>query len=277
MSPAKKTTKKENAMKKVVAKEAVEGEMNMHGVRVKGLTSWKSTDGQAGGTSSKVMRVGKLSAQKSTKKGSNMTFDIKDITGKIPSSESIEAEDVSLSPDEEYSHGSHEDQSSISPIESPHVIGQGILDPNISNVAEEENLEIMNEDVASGKNSDVKVETTENIEKDFDNLESLLDTNDPLSAEDIESVLGLSQVAVDQNDEVSVEPTTSTVEKDDLPLFEHVVETEKVGEGRRREAHVGLVPGKKSSKNKKVVSKDDVVLSSLLAKNKKTSEKGKEK
>ena len=47
-----------NPNKKVVANKAVEGEMNMHGVRVMGMTSGESVDSQAGGPSLEILYQG---------------------------------------------------------------------------------------------------------------------------------------------------------------------------------------------------------------------------
>lgn len=63
-----------------------------------------------------------------------------------------------------------------------------------------------------------------------DNLESLLDTTDPPSDDIIGRIIGLSHVVVDQLGEIFLEPAAPHVEKDALPLSEHVA-MERRGRG----------------------------------------------
>lgn len=57
-----------------------------------------------------------------------------------------------------------------------------------------ENVETRDDDVGAEKNTKVRADDTENLHMDSNNLESILDVVDPLSANVIGGIFGLSSV-----------------------------------------------------------------------------------
>lgn len=158
------------------------------------------------------------------------------------------------------------------------MVVQGNLDSNVSNIIEENDVEIRDVSMIVEKNSELRV--THNVEKDFDNLESLLDATDPPSVDVIRGILGLSHVVYYQTYEIVVESTARNVEKYVPPPSGHLAtETETVAEDVSLESPVERVPSsgknKTTPKKRKDASENDVVLSSLVSKKKTNSEKEK--